>query len=176
MSRGLGRIEKVVLSGLALREWLHGATLVDFVAAHLGRQNTPAIEASVRRALKTLKRKRLIVQNEHKQWMGADDAQERKRRDDRERARRENEARQEAREEQERKEWRKSRYRFANGFAGAAPKGAPVANTAKLAKLLGILGSGHDGEVLAAARKVEAERMRLGQSWEELLRVQRASA
>ena len=39
----------------------------------------------------------------------------------------------------------------------------------KLAKLLGMLGSEHEGEILAAARMVEVERKRLELTWEQLL-------
>ena len=39
----------------------------------------------------------------------------------------------------------------------------------RLAKLLGMLGSHHDGEVLSAARLVEAERKRIGKTWADIL-------
>jgi hypothetical protein len=38
-----------------------------------------------------------------------------------------------------------------------------------LSKILGMLGSSEDGEVLAAARKAEAKRMELGLSWETII-------
>jgi hypothetical protein len=38
-----------------------------------------------------------------------------------------------------------------------------------LIKALGMLGSEHDGEILAAARAAEAQRRKLGMTWEELL-------
>ncbi|HYB55968.1 MAG TPA: hypothetical protein VEK12_07345 [Alphaproteobacteria bacterium] len=41
----------------------------------------------------------------------------------------------------------------------------------RLASILGMLGSAHDGEILAAARAAEAERKRLGATWRELLSV-----
>src|SRR5947209_2773522 len=39
----------------------------------------------------------------------------------------------------------------------------------KLAKLLGLLGSDHDGEALAAARQAEGLRRRAGVSWSDVL-------
>jgi hypothetical protein len=39
----------------------------------------------------------------------------------------------------------------------------------RLAAILGMLGSAHDGEILAAAKAAEAERKRLGATWRELL-------
>jgi hypothetical protein len=38
-----------------------------------------------------------------------------------------------------------------------------------LSKILGMLGSSEDGEVLAAARKAEAKRVELGLSWEMII-------
>jgi len=40
---------------------------------------------------------------------------------------------------------------------------------AKLAAVLGMLGSAHEGEALAAARMAERMRLELGLSWAELL-------
>jgi hypothetical protein len=40
---------------------------------------------------------------------------------------------------------------------------------ARLARVLGMLGSRHDGEVLSAARLAEVQRARAGVSWAELL-------
>ena len=39
----------------------------------------------------------------------------------------------------------------------------------RLARVCGLLGSEHDGEVLAAARQAEKIRKKLGVTWEELL-------
>ena len=41
----------------------------------------------------------------------------------------------------------------------------------RLAAILGMLGSAHEGEILAAARAAEAERKRLGATWRQLLSV-----
>lgn len=39
-----------------------------------------------------------------------------------------------------------------------------------MVKILGMLGSAHDGEVLAAARRAEEQRLKLGSSWEQIIR------
>jgi hypothetical protein len=39
----------------------------------------------------------------------------------------------------------------------------------RLARVLGMLGSGHDGEVLAAGRLVERLRQQAGATWDEIL-------
>ena len=45
----------------------------------------------------------------------------------------------------------------------------PKVPVTRIAKLLGMLGSAHDGEVVAAARAPEAELKRLGLTWAEVL-------
>ena len=42
-------------------------------------------------------------------------------------------------------------------------------NTTRLERLLGMLGSAHEGERSNAARLVEKERRRLGKTWKEIL-------
>jgi len=49
--------------------------------------------------------------------------------------------------------------------------GAQSETKERLASILGMLGSAHDGEILAAARAAEAERKRLGATWRDLLSV-----
>ena len=44
-----------------------------------------------------------------------------------------------------------------------------AADPDKLARVLGLLGSDHDGEVIAAARAAERLRRQTGKSWTELL-------
>jgi hypothetical protein len=41
-----------------------------------------------------------------------------------------------------------------------------------LAKILGMLGSEHDGEALTAARRAEDQRRKLGMTWAELLAIE----
>ena len=38
-----------------------------------------------------------------------------------------------------------------------------------ISKILGMLGSSQDGEVLAAAKKAEAKRVELGLSWDDII-------
>ena len=51
----------------------------------------------------------------------------------------------------------------------APKKTISAADHAKIAKILGMLGSAHEGERLAAAAMAEKERQRLGLSWEQLI-------
>jgi hypothetical protein len=53
---------------------------------------------------------------------------------------------------------------------GKGGKGPDAVEHKHLAKLLGMLGSAHDGEVLAAARKAEAARKKMGKQWNQLIR------
>jgi ribosomal protein L40E len=59
-------------------------------------------------------------------------------------------------------------------------RGRPIlaSDRERIAKILGMLGSDHDGEALAAARRAETARVRLGVTWYELLGVgaERAAA
>ncbi|HUI18096.1 MAG TPA: hypothetical protein VL244_10550 [Alphaproteobacteria bacterium] len=67
---------------------------------------------------------------------------------------------------------RRTRYgewMLADGAVHAEPK-------ERLASILGMLGSAHDGEILAAARAAEAERKRLGATWRQLLSVPSSAA
>jgi len=50
-----------------------------------------------------------------------------------------------------------------------ADAGAHSETKERLVAILGMLGSAHDGEILAAAKAAEAERKRLGTTWRELL-------
>lgn len=56
------------------------------------------------------------------------------------------------------------------------PHMTAVAPRAKLAAVLGMMGSSHDGEALAAARLAERMRREAGVSWQELLVDTRADA
>jgi hypothetical protein len=56
------------------------------------------------------------------------------------------------------------------GAAATPPRTTPIAaQIDQLVKLLGLLGSSFDGEVLNAARKAEALRLSLDSTWEQLL-------
>jgi hypothetical protein len=58
---------------------------------------------------------------------------------------------------------------FLVGSAKVATPLEPAAR-AKLVKVLGLLGSGHDGEILTAARQAERLRAERGRTWDDLIR------
>jgi len=149
MSRGLGIVERQVLEYLNAHSWAAPAwSLVQFLAGQRKAQPTQTLEACVRRALASLRRKGLVVQDENKQWRSVEAQAREKRR-----------ARREFREDEA----------FEKELLERARTAERQSPTRVLIKLLGMLGSDHDGEALAAARKVEAERTRLGKTWEETL-------
>jgi hypothetical protein len=73
-----------------------------------------------------------------------------------------------ARKDEARRQQTNDRFEKAFGLDRSTNRLSRAA-TDKLAKLLGMLGSEHEGEVLSAARKIEAERKRLERTWEQLL-------
>ena len=58
---------------------------------------------------------------------------------------------------------------FLVGSAKVATPLEPAAR-AKLVKVLGLLGSGHDSEILTAARQAERLRAERGRTWDDLIR------
>ena len=57
-------------------------------------------------------------------------------------------------------------------MSGTAPNGLPPSGDIdrdRLAKLLGMLGSAHDGKALAAARQVERLRAEAGLTWPQII-------
>ena len=142
MSRGFGRVEREIISLLGHFN-APGPELALWAA---GKRNSP----SVRRALKRLHTKGVIapLSNRHGRstvWGLTETARaeaKRKRRRDRDGTRRAEEGRRERREREEAQ--RAARRRFDRGRS-----------TAKLERLLGMLGSSHGGEVANAALAVE---------------------
>lgn len=136
MSRGLGRIEREILSVVSNAsevERLSGIALQDVadrIASGSGKSPSPALAAAVRRAAGSLDRKELI-------W-----------------------------------KYRNGRSAYVMppppGMASdvAAP---PNKNRDKLVKLLGMLGSAHEGERANAAQLLEKERVKLGLTWAQIL-------
>jgi hypothetical protein len=128
---------------------------------------SPAVVASVYRALHSLTRKgHLVVKNPTQRlvagrirpaavWVLAEQHAK-----DLER-----EQKKQANKERERKQFEKLQQeeRDRDGLGHLSP------DVAKLAKMLGMLGSSSDNEVLAAARQIEALRQRLGVNWADLL-------
>lgn len=167
MSRGLGRVERRVLDilagaagplpALAIAGWVLPGAL----------RPTPAIEASVRRSLKTLARKGL-VNRAGGEWIHPDV----ERRADRERAHAARKAEEAARGEEDAAQQRSAAE--AEELARAR-RADPAAARAVLVKTLGMLGSGHAGEVVNAARLADLIRQQLGMSWDELIIAARAA-
>jgi hypothetical protein len=75
-------------------------------------------------------------------------------------------------EQQKQQQERAQREEEARRAAGIDPS-RPKAHDdrEKLAKILALMGSDHDGEVLSAARRAERQRKRMGLTWAELLGV-----
>lgn len=160
MSRGLGYVQRTILEYLSMQ----GCVSTDAIVRHVYRKElgkndapSPAMSISVRRALAGLVKNkmagrvfdyRLRVWN----WLSIESYRDfRKREGSGERAR--------ARKEAKKKEAsRLSRIRE-NG------------DLSVLAKILGMLGSEHDGEALTAARRAEDQRRKLGMTWAELLAI-----
>ena len=159
MSRGLGYRERLILDSLA-PDYRHGVApnysasqLASIIADSRGRPNVSDL-VSVRRALYSLERKGLVIRREappgRSKWLWTLASA----------AKREARRQRRAREKTEGARRRKKFLERAD---------AATATNARLAKLLGMLGSDHDGEVLSAARQVEAERRKLGKVWTEIL-------
>lgn len=63
----------------------------------------------------------------------------------------------------------KTKRRLFEMMHGMKPKEIYSGTRTLMVKALGMLGSSHDGEVLAAARKVEELRKRTGLTWDDLI-------
>lgn len=153
-----GRIEKLIAESLAAECLLDAGEL----ARHIFGVSVPskAQLVSVRRALRSLQRKGIVDRGTEPSgrrsamWMLREDKTQFARN-----ARRRNryhQRRQGQREEAERV--------FREMF-----ERKPAPDLAKMAKILAMLGSSHEGEVLNAARKAEDLRRRLGVTWDALL-------
>jgi hypothetical protein len=165
MSKGLGRVERRVLEQVDVdQSWLMvGRTVPDLRTA------LPEIaEPSLRRALRSLERKGLVQHLRGKRGQSCDQwlavaAVKRQAKREREERRREKAG---FRNEQDEKEQEARSKRLLAAILGDG-KVDPAAAT--LAKVLGRLGSAHEGEVLAAALKAEEIRKKTGKTWEQLL-------
>jgi hypothetical protein len=163
MSMGLGRVERLVLQHVDMDQtWLvHGRSVPQL------RNALPKIaEPSLRRALRSLERKKLVQRvfrgvrgQECAQWAAV--AAVKRKREERRRKKAGFQS------EQDRKEQEARTRRVQAALFGNVDPVGPAAET--LAKLLGMLGSAHDGEVLAAALKAEETRKKTGKTWGQLL-------
>jgi hypothetical protein len=123
MSRGLGRVERRILS----LDWFYDSAAA--ITRMVAESDAPsaAAGASVRRALHGLQRKGLVFQMTRRQWVQTPPTVSEK-----------------------------------------ASKPIDQADREKLVKILGMMGSDHDGEALNAARQAEQIRRRLGLTWEQI--------
>jgi hypothetical protein len=149
MSKGLGRVERYVIEELDARR-RRGATVCMMVGT-----GDEVREPALRRAMASLERKGLIAphpedgRKPRARWLLTAEA--------------ERWAREIARQRQAREEARERLRQEAARLRKAAPS--------TLARVLGMLGSSHDGEALAAARKAEEIRRGMGKTWQQLLAV-----
>ncbi len=160
MSRGFGRIEREIIEILDLVFGTTGPTGAGLAEWITGTADSP----SVRRALKRLEAKGVVTPLPKRNgrsiaWVltkTAKNEARRKRRRERDRARRQ---KRKYEANQENVESRLAQQRLQDR----------VRETTRLERLLGMLGSAHEGEVSNAARMIERERSRLGKTWKELL-------
>jgi hypothetical protein len=159
MSRGMGIVQQGILHCLADKKAWGARQLAHSIL----NSTSPAALVSIRRAARALEATGLIVTvpdiSTSKFWRLAavdkrhqakEKAKEHKRSN--ERRQEEDRARRRAEEEYE-------------------PPKRSNSELAKLAKILGMMGSGADGEALAAARRAEKLRHQMHVTWDELLRV-----
>ena len=159
MSRGLGRVELRILEILAGSERLRPAQIAFEIAGRT--EPTVALAASVRRALTGLRKKGRLV-SVMGDWMLAETWQwrrEQRERGDELARRRET---QEPSEERAVDERTREDGEFDNQIDYRV-------EGRRLSKILALLGSPHEGEVLNAARHAEQIRRRLRLSWEEMI-------
>ena len=165
MSRGLGQRERKILAALAPagRRSSAPALTAAEIARMIGGADEPTTAAlvSTRRALYGLVSEGLVVRlpryyGRHKATWSLKTA---------------------AARNQARQGWQHQRLwqdeedeRRLHAAFEAAPENLSAAKT-RIAKVLGMLGSGHEPEVLAAAQLAESERARTGKTWAELLGV-----
>jgi len=161
MSRGMGSVQQGILHCLADKKAWGARPLAHSIL----NSTSPAALVSIRRAARALEAADLIVTvpdiSTSKFWrLAAADkrhqakkkAKEHKRADER-------------RQEEERARRRAMEEEY------EPPKRSSNSELAKLAKILGMLGSGADGEALAAARRAEKLRRQMDVTWDKLLRV-----
>lgn len=160
MSRGFGQIERAIIRFLDYNLGAADATGPELAEWIAGTADSP----SVRRALKRLEAKGVVapLPGRYRRsiiWIltkTAKDEARRERRRERDRARR---AEQKSQTRQESEDVRMTWQHHLDRSR----------NTARLERLLGMLGSAHEGEVLNAALLVEKERRHLGKTWKEIL-------
>ena len=171
MSPKPGRVELRILELLRSIERLRPAKIAFEIAGRA--EPTAALSASVRRALASLRKKGRVVRVMD-YWMLAETWQQAEMRRQREREREEELWRQRQVEERKKKQ---------SGDSRTEEKDWPELTTndtlhgeidygvagRRLVKILGLLGSPHEAEVLNAARQAEHIRRRLRLSWAKII-------
>jgi hypothetical protein len=184
LSRGPGHLQRRILEMLGPRQPGEIPETRARATADLARQLFelrwgsslgPAQRASVSRALNSL-RKCGLVEVERKSWLGRSAAvwrlteaawrQADKRRQQQAGAARRENGRRRREKREERARAHEEAYEALKAELRQTKQPKP---TERLAHILGMLGSAHEGERAAAARKAEEECRRLGTTWHELL-------
>lgn len=174
MSRGLGRVERRIVELLEGADSLPAGKIAWCIAGQV--KPTPALAASVRRAVNALGKKGRLVRAAGRAWALEEKWrlwEERRERDEailrgiEERERRA-QAEAQKRADAERREQEDTQRRARPGSMPNRGADAPSV-AARLIKVLGLLASSHDGEALSAARQAEQIRRQIGRAWEELI-------
>lgn len=158
MSRGLGRVQRMILECLSVEESASAEIIAKFVFhGELGKRGVPSqsMLVSVRRSLAGFLHLELVGRTFDRE-MGVwkwESIETHRKRQKREKVRERASARARARRDKAFKQ------REAEANSGVY----------LLAKILGMLGSDHDAEVLVAAHRAEDQRRKLGMTWSQLL-------
>ncbi len=169
MEKAHGRIERAIVDHLHKGKGLEAIPTPAELARAIFATAAPTTAqlVSVRRALRSLERKRLVERRRKGSGRRAGYWQLHKRaRKPRERGREEQEQKEDLGRERERLHQWQSRLSDLLGTS-RSPKPKDIAT---LAAILGMLGSAHDGEALSAARRAEEWRRQHGLTWRQILR------
>jgi DNA-binding MarR family transcriptional regulator len=159
MSRGHGRAQRLILERLTDRWNFASARTIAESFPSKGIPVAPAMIETVRRALRALEREGLVciyqpgASGTTKLWSLT--ATQRKR----------------AERERSQRKARERKSKRDDEILKAMPVRKPQPQRDMLVKILGMLGSDQDGEALSAARKAETLRVKLGLSWDAIVRM-----
>ena len=152
-----------------------GFAVVQAVAVAVGLPVSPPLEAAVRRALSALKHRGVLVQTGRYWMLAAAYAQQQEQQQQKGAAARKAQSQRRSSDGSRRtSDEHRDRDAYKMGGRREAPppktSSAPVTPEIKrLAGVLGMLGSEHEGEVLSAARRAETIRRKLGKEWLAIL-------
>ena len=174
MSRGLGRVQRLIIEKLAprhtgyvpsmpARSLLKSMNRAEFGAGP--EPIRPVTRESLYQALESLERRGIVTRSRTGPVTEWSLAEVQRREADRQRKH----AAQAARRKKARQRQQEQARQQGDGAEATPPRPKSRHRYARLARLLEMLSSEYDGEVLNAARAVEAERRQLGVTWETLL-------